>query len=292
MKLLDSCANTMAFAGLFARPRKNRARQVYELLSTRNNLAESSLYLNLGYWDGAQGYDEACQALAHLLGKAAGLNPSDEVLDAGFGFGDQDLYWMAQFSPKHIVGLNITPSHVELARNRVQERGLEDRIDLRLGSATEIPCDPDTFDKVVSLEAAFHFDTREAFFKEAFRVLRPGGRIALADLIPMPGARQDLATRVGDYLGRSFWQIPKANAYDRKAYAERLRAAGFGGVEVRSIRDQVFPSFVQYARRRLDEPEISRRFHFAVRTFWKASVQDLSAWDGQDYVIATAEKPT
>src|SRR5687767_13447370 len=74
--------------------------------------ATRSLWLNVGDWREARTYEEACSALARRLGEAAQLGPSDEVLDAGFGFGDQDFFWLQTAKPKRIVGINITPIHV------------------------------------------------------------------------------------------------------------------------------------------------------------------------------------
>ena len=211
----------------------------------KGNLVGKSLWLNLGYWKEATTYPEACTAMARLLGEAAGLNPADSVLDVGFGYGDQDMFWARSFGVDSIVGINVTPLHVEVARQRVAEQGLQDRVSLHLGSATRLPFPDASFDKVLALECAFHFFTRERFFADAYRVIRQGGRIAVADMIPLPqqnwgGIRRRLKRRVAC--------IPEQNMYDRERYAEKLQAAGFENVSVHSIREYVYPGLAKCLR--------------------------------------------
>ena len=220
------------------------------------------------------------------------MPPADEVVDCGFGFGDQDFYWLERFKPKRITGLNITASQVTEARRRAAERGFSpQRLDWPVASATAMPLPDACADLVTALETAFHYDTREAFFREAFRVLRPGGRLVTADPIARADAARTLKAAVGEWLGRRFWQIPAANIHDRREYERKLAASGFDPVRVESIREQVYPRFSDYALRRLREPEMKARMHPLIRRLFIAMIRELAGPNGPDYILSVSVKP-
>jgi microcystin synthetase protein McyJ len=204
---------------------------------------DKPLWLNLGYWKTARTYPEAAAALATKLAEFAALCSNDRLLDVGFGFAEQDFYWLQHYDVKHITGVNITAMQVERSKQRVQARKLADRIDLRVGSATQLDFEANSFDKVTALECAHHFDSRQQFFEEAFRVLRPGGRLATADGIASAGD-----PRLGfiNRLALKRWCVPLTNVYDTAEYTRRLNAIGFVNVRSESIRHYVFPGCLKY----------------------------------------------
>lgn len=268
------------------------ARRIYDLLST-NSPTEHGLYLNLGYWTEATDLDQASAALAMLVGERAGMQPGDRVLDCGFGFGDQDILWSRQFGPQRIIGLNITGSQVDVARRRVADLGLDDRIDLRQGSATAMQLAPNSVDKVVALECAFHFHTREQFFREAWRVLRPGGRLVTADIIPMPAVsigRERIKQRLSWGLVAGKFAIPPDNAYTRPIYHSKLAITGFGDIRIESIRDRVYAPLHRFL---IEHPTTLQRLHPMARLPARFALQfdATSVYSGLDYVLATAVKP-
>ncbi len=249
------------------------------------------LWLNLGYWKVARTYPDACVAMVELLGTRAGLKPSDGVLDVGVGFAEQDFVLLDRFKVSHITGIDITPVHVDKGRERVAKRGVEERIDIRLGSATAMEFPDASFEKVLALECAFHFDTRDQFMREAFRVLKPGGTIALADMLPKPGKKSGLTT----HFGRKYGHIPEANHYDREDYSRRLAAAGFGDVLVESIREDVYPAMAKYISQRVHGNKRMDEVVVEVTEDDRAQCRGVALWERTtgfaDYVIVSARKP-
>lgn len=187
--------------------------------------------INMGYWKNAstcteEGLGDATRALFQMVGEAAGLNAGDgEVLDVGCGFGTNAIHCARQFGPRAMHGLNVSQVQLEWCRRLAAQEHLGTRLEFTHGSAVEMPFEDGRFDKLVSVEAAFHFCTRARFFREAHRVLKPGGVMALCDLVPLPprNALEHLGLAV---LGRAL-QSPRENVYGLDEYARHLCEAGF-----------------------------------------------------------------
>lgn len=207
-------------------------------------------WANLGDWSVAEGYPAAAQALAARVGKAAGIRAGDHVLDVGCGCGDSCALWVDALGAAAVVGVDPDAEALAVAARTTSARpDLRDRVKLHVGSATTWDPVPATFDAVVAVDAAYHFEPREAFLRMAARALRPGGRLAWGDLVTHNAAGlAPLARAAG---------IPERNLWDPPRYAAELAAAGFERTETQDLDAQVLDGFSHFVRR--EAPRLVRQ---------------------------------
>jgi arsenite methyltransferase len=157
----------------------------------------------------------------------ADLHQGETVLDLGSGAGADVLISARRVGPTgRAIGLDMTDEMLELARQNAAEAGLEN-VEFRKGYIEEIPLEDESVDVVISNCVINLSGDKAGVLREVARTLRPGGRLAVSDVIADPD--MDEATRAD--MGK--WTGCIAGALTAEQYERYLDAAGLTEVEIR-----------------------------------------------------------
>ncbi len=170
----------------------------------------------------------------------AGLKPGETVLDLGSGGGiDCFLSAKAVGPTGHVIGVDMTDSMLALAGQNKAKLGLSN-VEFRKGEIEALPVESSTVDAIISNCVINLSPDKDAVFHEAFRVLKPGGRLSVSDIVTEGNFSEQLRANV------SAWAGCITGAIDQNDYLQKMRAAGFVEVAVESR--------VSYGLENLDEP--------------------------------------
>jgi cyclopropane fatty-acyl-phospholipid synthase-like methyltransferase len=195
--------------------------------------------LHCGYFDEHQHrHDDAVLNMNRVLATVAGISAGDHVLDAGCGIGGSAI-WLAENLGASVVGVNINANQVALARTLAHARGLKNRVQFHVADFCATELDAESFDVVWALESACYAEDKARFLAEAYRLLRPGGRLVVADGFLTRDTFAPDEQRVIDRWQHG-WAI--AGVVSLHQFQTWLRAADFHRVGFQDITRHVVPS--------------------------------------------------
>lgn len=267
---------------------RNPAATVYDSIGSDFPLALAPGWLNLGLWDGdGSDPEEAPVAVRRLVERLASVLPvGGDVLDVGNGLAAQDPVIAEVTRPRSLTALNITWSQLVAGRDRLRDAGAR----AVCGDACRMPFRDGVVDGVISVEAAFHFASRADFFREAFRLLRPGGVLTMSDVptVRFPrGPREAVAAAA---MLRA-WGLRTSAAASPDRIAAAAATAGFDVVHTELVGGRVIAPALRFVRDRLDRDGPSSR-SFALATRVMVRQADI-LWERGlvDYLLLEARKP-
>jgi arsenite methyltransferase len=158
----------------------------------------------------------------------AGLKPGETVLDLGSGAGIDVFLASLKVGPRgKAIGVDMTPAMVKKANTLAREKGYLN-VEFRLGEIENLPVADSFVDTIMSNCVINLAADKSRVFREAYRVLRPGGKIVISDIVserPLPVVMQ------GDMEA---WSQCISGALQRDIYLDKIKEAGFGAPEILS----------------------------------------------------------
>ena len=211
------------------------------------------------------------------LAQAAGLDSAMRILDVGSGIGGTSRYLAHEFGC-HVTGIDLTEEYCRTATMLSDRIGLSELVNYRQGDATNLPFPEASFDVVWTEHVAMNIPDKSALYREMYRVLKPGGILAIYDILagpsgpaifPVPWARTQessfLATpeTLRDLLEKSGFNITDWSDTTEAArtwfvsLAEKIRKEGLPPLGFHVLLGSDFQAMAQNQRRNLEEQRIA-----------------------------------
>ena len=211
------------------------------------------------------------------LAQAAGLDSAMRILDVGSGIGGTSRYLAHEFGC-HVTGIDLTEEYCRTATMLSDRIGLSELVNYRQGDATNLPFPEASFDVVWTEHVAMNIPDKSALYREMYRVLKPGGILAIYAILagpsgpvifPVPWARTQessfLATpeALRDLLEKSGFNITDWSDTTEAArtwfvsLAEKIRKEGLPPLGFHVLLGSDFQAMAQNQRRNLEEQRIA-----------------------------------
>lgn len=202
-------------------------------------LDSKNLAMHYGYWDeDTRTHSDSLLHMNRAVSRAINIEPGARILDAGCGIGGSSI-WLAKNFDVHVTGITLTASQVPRAEKYARYRGVGDRVNFLEADYCETPFADESFDIVWGLESICYAVRKQSFVEEAYRLLRPGGQLVVADGFAF---KTDFTPEEGRYVQAFLDGCVVPNLATLEEFSNAMQACRFHDIRYTDITDNVMPS--------------------------------------------------
>lgn len=200
---------------------------------------KSTPALHFGYYDEkATKHKDAIERANEVLAEFAGIKKGAKIVDAGCGLGQSSL-WLAQHYNANVTGITLVPKQVETIRKFISKNNIKN-VDFKVADYHHMPFEDNSVDIVWAVESLCHSPQKFLFYKEAFRILKPGGKVVIAENLR---TKRPLETDKEALLKDIFsaWAIPDLDTFEE--HRSHALNAGFKNFNNKDVTKNMMISY-------------------------------------------------
>jgi cyclopropane fatty-acyl-phospholipid synthase-like methyltransferase len=235
----------------------------------------NSLAIHYGYWDdNVKSFPQSLLRMNEVMIEASKITSNDKVLDAGCGVGGSSIFIASKLSCS-VTGITLSEGQVQQAMSNAKQRGLEKLVNFAIMDYCNTSFADESFDVVWGCESICYAEDKKKFIQEAFRLLKPGGRLIVADGFVTKFENNDQPI-IRKWLNG--WQVNYLESPER--FQQFMQSAGFENILFRDI-----SKFTAHSSRRL------YKFYFLANLYlaWKTITFSNRATEMQKKNIAACK---
>lgn len=220
---------------------KEKVKEHYDRVQPIYNkfwMNKKNLGMHYGFWnENTKNLHQAMLNENKEIAEKLKITREDIILDAGCGVGGTSI-WIAENYGAKVIGITLSQKQVEAAREYVKNRELAHLVNFYIRDYCSTGFPNDSFTKILAIESVCHAEKKENFIKESFRILKPLGKLIIADFF----IKEILDSKEKSIINKWCygWEMP--NLATKSEFKNKMESAGFKNVQIIDKTKEVLPS--------------------------------------------------